>query len=375
MSFINKYLRNFKPYKVASHKIWNVSPEERKEILKLDWNEAAIPPTHLVKENLMKLTRDGAFYQWYPSTYNEKLLDLLAGYTGIPKENIQYFGSSDSLHEYIAKMYIGVGDPIVIVWPSYDNFRLTAEVNGADIHFFEMGSNFELDEAALVRFIEKTEPSFVYICNPNNPTGICLSNGFIESLLDAFSQTMFLIDEAYCEFSGASAGKLVLEHENIIISRTMSKAFALANFRFGYMLASKDNIEYISTIRNPKNISTFSQAAAMSALQDIPYMLRYVEQVREARDWFASELKKLKSLDVFAGEGNFVMLRFQSERQKMSFIEYLRAKNIFVRDLRQDESLLKCVRITVGTKEQMSIVLREIKSWGLEGKGNESRAV
>ena len=363
MSFINKYLRNFKPYKVASHKIWNVSPEERKEILKLDWNESTIPPTDLVKKNLSELTQDGSFYQLYPSTYNESILKLLASYTNIPKKNIQYFGSSDSLHEYIAKMYIDVGDPIVIVWPSYDNFRLTAEINGADIQFFRMTDQFEFDETAFINFIEKIEPSLVYICNPNNPTGISLSTKYIELLLNKFNQTMFLIDEAYSEFAGISAKKLVLDYENIIISRTMSKAFGIANFRFGYMIASEDNIKHISTIRNPKNITTFSQVASMSVLQDIPYMLRYVREVRDTRDWFAGEVGKHESLDVFSGAGNFVMVRFQSIEQKIDFIKYLESKDIFIRDLRQD--VVTCVRITVGTRGQMEKVLNEIESWFL----------
>lgn len=72
-------------------------------------------------------------------------MELLSNYTNLRKENIQYFGSSDSLHEYIAKMYINVGDPIVIVWSSYDNFRLTAEVNGADIRYFRLSEDFEFN--------------------------------------------------------------------------------------------------------------------------------------------------------------------------------------------------------------------------------------
>lgn len=365
MSFINKYLRNFKPYKVASHKIWNVLPDARKEILKLDWNEATVPPTELVKKNLAKLTKDGSFYQLYPSTYNERLLELLESYTNIPKDNLQYFGSSDSLHEYIAKMYIDVGDPIVIMWPSYDNFRLTAEINGADIKFFRMTDEFEFDQVAFMEFIENIEPSLVYICNPNNPTGSLLSTKYIELLLNKFNQTMFLIDEAYSEFSGVSAKELVLDYENIIISRTMSKAFAIANFRFGYMIGSEDNIKYISTIRNPKNITTFSQVAAMSVLEDIPYMMQYVKNIRETRDWFAQELSSYELLDVFSGEGNFVMIRFPSIDQKMDFIAYLESKDIFVRDLRQDDLVASCVRITIGTREQMEKVLNEIESWFL----------
>ena len=89
---------------------------------------------------------------------------------------------------------------------------------------------------------------------------------------------MFLVDEAYYEFSKETCANLVQKYENIVISRTLSKAFALANFRFGYLLASESNIKSISNIRNPKNITTFAQVAATAALSDIPYMENYVNE-------------------------------------------------------------------------------------------------
>ena len=87
MSFINKYLRNFTPYKVASHKVWTVKTEERRNILKLDWNEATIAPSPLVGERLKKLVNGEQFYNLYPATLNEELLQLLADYIKLPAEH------------------------------------------------------------------------------------------------------------------------------------------------------------------------------------------------------------------------------------------------------------------------------------------------
>ena len=108
MKFPNKYLRNLKPYKLASHKIWSVEPEERPEILKLDWNEASIPPSPKVRERIHKILDEPCFFNLYPTTYNDELVSLLSDYVGLPKENVQYFGSSDALHEYICKVFISV---------------------------------------------------------------------------------------------------------------------------------------------------------------------------------------------------------------------------------------------------------------------------
>lgn len=364
MKFINKYLRNFTPYKLASHKIWQVEADKRKDILKLDWNEATIAPSPKVAERISRLVMDGQFYNLYPSTYNEELIELLSNYIEIKKTHIQYFASSDSLHEYIAKLYITVGDPVLILGPTYDNFRLTAEVCGADLHFYNIPDDFQFDRDAFISSIRDIDPSLVYICNPNNPTGTQHSIDYIEELLVEFPQTLFLIDEAYAEFSGVSCKDLTLKYENILISRTMSKAFAIANFRFGYLIASEKNIEYISSIRNSKNITTFAQEAACGALSDIEYMEEYVKEVNEAKKLFSDSINGLGGISVESGGGNFVLLKCQSNQMKRSLLDFLEKRSIFVRNVSQTEMLKNyCIRITIGTRDQMEIVAKEIKEY------------
>ncbi len=144
-----------KPYKLASHKIWSVKPEERPEILKLDWNESTIPPSPKVAEYLNKILSEPSFFNLYPTTYNEKFLELLSDYTGLPQENLQYFASSDALHEYICKVFISVGDPVMILGPSYDNFRLTCQANGAEVYFSNYNDDFSFDAKRFEKNIDE----------------------------------------------------------------------------------------------------------------------------------------------------------------------------------------------------------------------------
>lgn len=358
MKFPNKYLRNIRPYKLASHKIWSVSAEERKKILKLDWNESTIPPSPKVGEYLKNMLEEPSFFNLYPTTKNEQLLELLSDYVELPIENIQYFGSSDALHEYISKVFISVGDPVMILGPSYDNFRLTCQANGAEVYFSNYSDSFEFIAEKFESDIQLKEPAVVYICNPNNPTGNLHSIIYIEYLLNEFPDTLFLIDEAYFEFSGSSVKNLVLKYDNILISRTMSKAFGIANFRVGYLLASKDNIQFINKIRNPKNLSTIAQVAAIAALSDLDYMKNYVEEVRLSKDFFINEIsKKIQHVSLFPSSGNFVLLKFPTRDEKNEIINYLSENNIFVRDTTQSQSVMNCFRITIGTREQMNYVL------------------
>ena len=364
MKFPNKYLRNLKPYKLASHKIWSVSPEERSEILKLDWNEASIPPSPKVKERILGILDEPCFFNLYPTTYNDELVSLLSDYVGLPKENVQYFGSSDALHEYICKVFISVGDPVMILGPSYDNFRLTCQANGADVFFSMYNDDFTFDPIKFEADINKIEPAVVYICNPNNPTGNVHQQLYIEHLLNEFPDTLFLIDEAYYEFSGVTCKDLVTKYDNILISRTMSKAFALANFRVGYLIASKDNVQFVNRIRNPKNLTTFAQQAACGALSDTQYMWGYVDEVHKAMEEFAgSMLKHATYFKVLPSYGNFMMLRFPNYDKKKELLDYLAENNIFVRDTTQADCVKNCFRITIGTCEQMKRVAKVIDSF------------
>ena len=364
MKFPNKYLRNLKPYKLASHKIWSVSPEERQAILKLDWNEATIPPSPKVTERIKEIMEEPCFFNLYPTTYNDELMNLLSEYVGLPKENLQYFGSSDALHEYVCKVFISVGDPVMILGPSYDNFRLTCQANGADVFFSLYNDDFTFSAEHFEQDINRIEPAVVYICNPNNPTGNVHRQPYIEHLLKEFPDTLFLIDEAYYEFAGITCKDLVLKYDNILISRTMSKAFALANFRVGYLIGSRDNVQFVNRIRNPKNLSTFAQQAACGALSDTQYMWDYVNEVHKAKELFVAEMGRIAPhVELYPGYGNFCMLRLPSIEEKKGLIAYLADNNIFVRELMQGTMVERCFRITMGTSAQMRTVCDVISEY------------
>lgn len=363
MKFPNKYLRNIRPYKLASHKIWSVVPDDRNKILKLDWNESTISPSPLVMNRVRSLLEQPDFFNLYPATVNDNLLHLLSQYVGLPTENIQYFAGSDVLHEYICKSFITVGDPVMILAPSYDNFRLTCQANGADVIFSYYKDDFTFDAEQFEKDIITYEPAVVYICNPNNPTGNVHSVEYISHLLNEFPDTLFCVDEAYYEFSGITVKDLVLQNDNLLITRTMSKAFGIANFRVGYLIASKENVQFINKIRNPKNLSTIAQVAACASLEDAQYMWNYVKEVQEAKDYFVTECQKWTDIVVHESYGNFVLVEFKSIEKKKHLLSYLNSNNIFVRDTTHADCVQKCFRITIGNKEQMQRVIDVISDY------------
>lgn len=363
MKFINKYLRNLAPYKVASHKVWEVSDNEKKNILKLDWNEATVPPSPKVQERLRLLVENQDLYYLYPSTNNDEILQRLSFYNKLPFDNLQYFASSDALHEYLVRMYITVGDPVIILGPTYDNFRLTSQSQGAVIHYFNYDVDFNLDEEGFINTIKSLNPSLVYVCNPNNPSGNLISTIFLKYLISNFPEVVFLVDEAYYEFSKETIAAEVVNFPNLFVSRTFSKAFAIANFRAGYLISDFNNIQQISKIRNPKNFTTFAQEAVIGVLSDVDYMNNYVAETQNAKKWFADKLSQLHCVDkVFESHANFILIRFVDFETKMKIFNHLNEHNIFVRNLLHSDMLINCLRISIGTTNQMLRVFETINS-------------
>lgn len=362
--FIKPYLINLRPYKAVTQEIWTREAGDWDEILKLDWNEAAAEPAPEVKAAILAFVNSKDFFHLYPATFNPELISLLSEYAGVPEANVQFFASSDTLHEYIAKVYVGVGDKVLILWPSYDNFRAAVEAGGANIVYSDLDQDFHFNAEKLEKDIRDENPRLVYICNPNNPTGTLLSLDEISSLIAKYPDTLFVIDEAYAEFAQQTCNRFVLDHENVLVTHTLSKAFALANIRFGYLVASVDNIDAISRIRNPKNIPTLTQIAAEEALKNTEYMWAYVKEVEAAREWFLDAIGQAgltEWIKAYPSRGNFVLIQCRDIATRSAICYALRNKNIYVRQLNQNASLLSCFRITIGKRDQMKRVFEEIR--------------
>ena len=363
MSSVNPFIERLKPYQVASHKVWEVNNEERKSILKLDWNEATIPPSPKVKEALLEHIQQDNTFSLYPNTHNTELLNLLSEYCAVTTDRIQYFASSDAAHEYIVKLYLQPQDKVLILGPTYDNFRLTCESQGAIVAYTTYGEGFVLNELDIELAIAENQPKLVYLCNPNNPTGNLLSRDWIKQLLVKFPEIVFLVDEAYHEFSGVSNASDTGEFTNLFISRTFSKAFALAGFRAGYLISHAENIEKINRIRNAKNFTTLTQVAVIAALKDFDYTRSYIAEVNETKNWFSQQVADIiSSSKVYSSYGNYVLIELTSQKERDHIFNELAKENIFVRSLSHHPSLNHCFRITIGTKNQMQRVCEVLKA-------------
>ncbi|MDB4007319.1 histidinol-phosphate aminotransferase family protein [Flavobacteriaceae bacterium] len=355
--FENKNNRNISPYTLSTPEVWSLNHDN--DVLKLDWNEATIKPSPNVLIKINKVLNEGKL-NWYPNINNTELINKLSNYNSVKNNQVQYFASSDCLHEYIVRAFVDNADRVLSISPTYDNFRAVAESNGAHVQFYDLDFNFDLDFDKFNKDLKLIKPKVVYIVNPNNPTGSLFSSNDLYKLIHENKNILFIIDEAYFEFSNETVSSFVSELNNLLISRTFSKAFALASFRIGYLISCSKNIEIINKIRNPKNISLFAQEAAIAALDDISYTKNYVKSVGIAKTNFMKFLKTLDWMNPVEGAGNFIFIELGNTKIKIDLINYLKTNKIFIRDYGHIEKTKNYVRITIGNSEQMQIVKSKI---------------
>ena len=343
-NFFRNCINTLKPYKTTAVDVWS----NKNDFLKLDWNESTVPPSNIVIDAIYDLIKKNRLH-WYPPYLNTPLLESIANYCKVETDNIQYFAGSDSLHEYIIQACIEPNDSVVVVTPTYDNFRAVVSSFGGKIFNYELDEPFNCHIKDLISYIKSVNPKLVYICNPNNPTGTTYSYNDLEYLINETSNSLIIIDEAYYEFTGITLASLVSSYSNFIVSRTFSKAFGLASFRIGYCIANRSIITTLNKVRNPKSVSLFAQFAAHKALEDISYVKKYVKNVESSKVIITSFFDDYR-IKYFVGGGNYILVNTNGLGHE-KLILFLNENNILVRDLGHIQSLQNYLRITLGLEK------------------------
>ena len=292
---MKEIIRTLKPY----------IPEEPAEAVKerlgverlvrLSANENPYGTSPLVREAILSyVTHNDANY--YPDGNASDLRMKLADYWQVQPEQLVIGVGLDEVIAMVNKTLITAGDSIVVSVPAFSEYALNGLVEGAEIR--EVPADFETgqyDFSALVKAVDETT-RLVWICNPNNPTGIP-------------KETLVIIDEAYIDFVTSvavpTARALLDEFPNVAIMRTFSKAYGLANYRVGYMMTPIELANYMQTIRLPYNLNTLSQVAAEAAFGDQEFVARTVSQNAEERSKWEILFDEL-GIHYYKSEANFI---------------------------------------------------------------------
>jgi histidinol-phosphate aminotransferase len=294
----------------------------------------------------------------YPDRDAEELRKDLAQYLshGLVGANLWAANGSNEILQQILQCFGGAGRSALGFEPSYSMHRLISLATGTDWISEPRSADFGLDPAAAVAAIERHRPAVVFLTSPNNPTGTAAPLELIEALVDA-APGMVVIDEAYAEFfrpGTPSALTLLPGRPRLIVTRTMSKAFAMAGARIGYLAADPAVIDALLLVRLPYHLSTFTQAVARTALAHTEELLGTVDAVKQQRDRIVAELTAL-GLTVVPSDANFVS--FGDFPDPHAVWQALLDRGVLIR-----EGLLPHkLRVTAGTVEETTAFLDGLK--------------
>jgi histidinol-phosphate aminotransferase len=288
----------------------------------------------------------------YPSTYSDGLRDELASFYHLMRDNFIVGNGSDEMLDILFKTFMDPGETIITAYPAYSLHGFFVKINGGKVTQVDLDDDFQLD----VEGINSAKGKMVIICTPNNPTSNLLRKEDVRAVVEGCDRPV-VVDEAYGEFAGESFMPLVDKYDNLIVTRTFSKAYGLAGMRVGYMASNLPMANVMQTVKIPYSLNRVSERVAMAALRDQSYVRQSVDTVNRERRHLADGLSKL-GFHVFPSEANFIL--FRSPKPSAQLVSRLAQKDVLIRDFGKLRRLENCVRTTIGTREMNDELLAKL---------------
>jgi len=329
----------------------------------LNVNENTHPVPDSVRSAILEsLARALENINRYPDREFTELRESLATYASeshqgesITSDMVWAANGSNEVLQHVLQAFGGPGRSLLGFPPTYSMHPIIAESTGTRWIPGHRNEDFSLSTESVVADIATHQPDLVFFCAPNNPTGTPVSLDTIAAAYDATTGVV-LVDEAYVEFlpeGTLTASQLLPGRERLVVSRTMSKAFAFAGARVGYLLADPSVIDALRLVRLPYHLSALTQAAAVAALSHRATMLTMVADIRAQRDRLLAELPQLGYPAVYS-EANFVL--FGGVANPHATFESLLEQDILVRDV----GIPNHLRVTAGTTDETSFFLETL---------------
>lgn len=325
-------------------------PDPRENYLKLNSNENPYPPSPRVREALRKTAYEDL--RIYPDPVSLGLRRKLGALYGFPPEQIICGNGSDEILNLIARTFAGPGEGVGFHEPTFPLYRVLAAINGNEILSAIVREPYDKPS------MPPEKAKVFFLANPNSPVGF----GYPLPLVAEMARRcrgIFVVDEAYVEFSEENALNLVRERENVIVVRTVSKSYALAGVRLGYAIAHEKWIAEMLKVKDPFNVTRLTQEIVAAALDDQGYFRERIRNVVETREWFFGEAQAL-GYRMVPSRANFLFPEPPQKGRGKAFFEALFKRKILTRHY-DEEGLRDGVRLTVGTREEMERVIEVFK--------------
>lgn len=295
-------------------------------------------------------------WQRYPEFAPPELLARLAERYGWMPDGVLVGNGSNELIQATLSVTLESGDAVVAPAPTFALYRLLTSVLGGRYVPVPFGPDFTYDVDRLIDIAVRERARVIVLNAPNNPTGSVLPAGAVERVLRE-TEALVVCDEAYQDFGGTSAIGLLAESSRLVVLRTFSKAIGAAGLRFGLALAHPAVAREIAKAKLPYNVNLITLAAATVVLEHQDVWAGRVRDIIETRDRFLTRLREVPGIVVYPTAANFVLIRCQAVPAKEVFRRLFDDYGILVRDVSSAPELAECLRISIGTPEDMDAVL------------------
>lgn len=335
--------------------------------VKLNTNESGYPPSPRVAEAVQaELEGAGTRLRLYPSPTSAPLRAAIAAYHGhgLTAANVLVGNGSDDVLNLLVRCFGGEGRPTGFTFPSYSLYPVLVEIQDGQSRVIEFDRSLRLP----VETIAVSSAQAFFLTSPNAPTGVAFPTEDIEAVLQRF-KGLLVLDEAYAPFARHDAVNLLSRFPRLVITRTLSKAHALAGIRVGYALAHPEVIELLDRVRDSYNVNRLSQVAAIAALADRPYYDALIARICATRDGYRQVWTQEFGWFVYPSETNFLFVEPRGEAGApspavaKSLYEFLLTKKILVRAFPNHPLTASFLRISVGTEAEMAAVHQALLEW------------
>lgn len=341
--------------------------------VKLNTNECPYPPSPrvaaAVQAELAGGGGGGERLRLYPNPTSAPLRQLVARVHGhgLTEKNVLIGNGSDDVLNLLIRAYGGPAAASAATGftvPSYSLYPVLVAIQDGVCVPVEFARDMRLP----IERIAASGARMFILTSPNAPTGVAFSNADIEAVLAAFPG-LLVVDEAYAPFARENAVSLLARHPRLVITRTLSKAHALAGIRVGYALAHPDVIDVLDRVRDSYNVNRLSQVAACAALEDAGYYDAIIGKIIETRDYWASEWRARRGWFTYETQANFIFTEPKNARDETgpavakSLYDHFVASKILVRYFPSHALTASFLRISVGTDDEMLAVNEAIDTW------------
>lgn len=344
--FLNNKIKNLTAY------VPGEQPKEKKYI-KLNTNESPFPPSKVAVE-LARAELEKVML--YPDPDCKELIKAIAKKLGVKPSNVIVSNGSDEVLNFAFIAYCDDKTPAIFPDITYGFYKVFAGVNGVPYKEVPLKQDLTVDINDYIN-----EKGVIFIANPNAPTGINLPLSEIEKIVSANPDRVVVIDEAYVDFGGESAVKLIDKYDNLLVTQTFSKSRSMAGARLGFGVASEKIIEDLNTVKystNPYNVNRVTAALGIGAIKDDEYFVSNCNKIIKNREFLTEELKKL-GFTFTNSSANFVFCQSDKINGKELYLK-LKEKGVLVRHL-DKERISNYLRITVGSYDETVALINAIK--------------